>query len=211
MILLIRAFSTGFYAGNVAVGGTYVKQPPVWGEELYFDGTKVRANADIDSLADRVELAAEQHVQQLFARDEEDAIDNQDTPISSAADLVTKYDGKRLTGSRKPWYQRVADKKVSVTDPDATPMKPSEGGSAVLGYHDHYVVDGGRERIILSALVTPASVMDNTPLLDLIHWVRSRWQLVEHPLSLAQFFLNSKWPDVDCWPRSITEIAYMGL
>jgi hypothetical protein len=56
-------------------------------------------------------------------------------------------------------------------------MKPSEGGSAVLGYHDHYVVDGGRERIILSALVTPASVMDNTPLLDLIHWARSRWQL----------------------------------
>ena len=149
----------------------------VWGEELYFDGTKVRANADIDSLADRVELAAEQHVQQLFAEDEEDAIDNQDIPISSAADLVTKYDGKRLTVVASLGINGLADEKVSITDPDATPMKPSEGGSAVLGYHDHYVVDGGRERIILSALVTPASIMDNTPLLDLIHWVRSRWQL----------------------------------
>jgi hypothetical protein len=56
-------------------------------------------------------------------------------------------------------------------------MKPSGGGSAVLGYHDHYVVDGGRDRIILTALVTPASIMDNTPLLDMIHWVRSRWEL----------------------------------
>ena len=63
----------------------------VWGEELYFDGTKVRANADIDSLVDRVELAAGQHVQQLFAEDGEDAINSQDTPISSAAVLVTKY------------------------------------------------------------------------------------------------------------------------
>jgi hypothetical protein len=25
-----------------------------------------------------------------------------------------------------------------------------------LGYHDHYVVDGGKRRIILAALVTPA-------------------------------------------------------
>jgi hypothetical protein len=33
------------------------------------------------------------------------------------------------------------------------------------------------DRIILSAPVTPASIMDNTPLLDMIHWGRSRWQL----------------------------------
>src|SRR4029450_12927786 len=38
---------------------------------------------------------------------------------------------------------------------------------------DHYVVDGGKARIILSALVTPASITDNTPLLDLVDWVRS--------------------------------------
>jgi hypothetical protein len=29
-------------------------------------------------------------------------------------------------------------------------------GKARLGYHDHYVVDGGKRRIILAALVTPA-------------------------------------------------------
>lgn len=47
----------------------------------------------------------------------------------------------------------------------------------MLGYRDHYVVDGGKSRIILSALVTPASIMDNTPMLDLVDWVRSRWRL----------------------------------
>jgi hypothetical protein len=37
------------------------------------------------------------------------------------------------------------------------------------GYHDHCVVDGGKARIILSVLVTPASIMDNTPMLDMVH------------------------------------------
>ena len=63
------------------------------------------------------------------------------------------------------------------TDPDAAPMRRQGGGSAVLGYRDHYVVDGGKARIILSTLVSPASVMDNTPMLDLVDWVCHRWQL----------------------------------
>jgi hypothetical protein len=56
-------------------------------------------------------------------------------------------------------------------------MQSSTGGNAMLGYRDHYVVDGGKARIILSALVTPASITDNTPLLDLVDWVRSRWKI----------------------------------
>jgi hypothetical protein len=56
-------------------------------------------------------------------------------------------------------------------------MKPSGGGSAVLGYKDHYIVDGGKQRIILSAFVMPASITDNTPLLDMVRWVCDRWQM----------------------------------
>lgn len=37
-------------------------------------------------------------------------------------------------------------------------------------------MDGGKAWIILSVLVTPASIMD-TPMLDLVDWVKSRWQL----------------------------------
>jgi hypothetical protein len=37
-----------------------------------------------------------------------------------------------------------------------------------LGYHDHDVVDGGKRRIILAALVTPADVMENQPMQDLL-------------------------------------------
>jgi hypothetical protein len=92
-------------------------------------------------------------------------------------DLVEKYNGERLTGLHKPSYKRITDEKVSLTDPDAAPMRAQGGGSAVLGYRDHYIVDGGKARIILSALVSPASIMDNTPLLDLIDWTCSRWQL----------------------------------
>jgi hypothetical protein len=51
------------------------------------------------------------------------------------------------------------------------------GGGLDLGYHDHYVVDGGKARIILAALVTPAEVMENQPMLDLLWRVCFRWKL----------------------------------
>jgi hypothetical protein len=46
-----------------------------------------------------------------------------------------------------------------------------------LGYHDHDVVDGGRARIVLAALVTPAEVRENLPALDLLWRVCFRWKL----------------------------------
>jgi hypothetical protein len=75
-----------------------------------------------------------------------------------------------------PGYQRSGDWQVSTTDPDAKPMKHT-GQRALLGYHDHYVVDGGKDRIILYALVTPADVMENEPMLDLLQRVSFRWHL----------------------------------
>jgi hypothetical protein len=73
-------------------------------------------------------------------------------------------------------YQRTADFKVSTTDPDATSMR-LKGGGTRLGYHTHYVVDGGKARIILQVLVTPSEVMDNQPMRDLIFRTRFRWKL----------------------------------
>ncbi len=58
-----------------------------------------------------------------------------------------------------------------------SPRGAQDGGSAVLGYRDHYIDDGGKARIILLALVAPISIMDNTPLLDLIDWTCSRWHI----------------------------------
>jgi transposase len=72
-------------------------------------------------------------------------------------------------------YRRMADFWVSTTDPDATMMN-SKGGTR-LGYHTHYVVDGGKARIIMAVLVTPSEVMENQPVLDLLWRVRFRWKL----------------------------------
>ncbi|MDP9316544.1 MAG: transposase, partial [Chloroflexota bacterium] len=74
------------------------------------------------------------------------------------------------------YYQRQADIWVNTTDPDATMMHKKGGGSA-MGYHTHYAVDGGKARIILTALVTPSEVMDNQPMQDLLWHSRCRWQL----------------------------------
>src|SRR5262249_27420095 len=46
-----------------------------------------------------------------------------------------------------------------------------------LGYRPPYVVDGGKARIVLAALVTPAEVMENQPALDLVWRTRFRWDL----------------------------------
>jgi hypothetical protein len=72
-------------------------------------------------------------------------------------------------------YQRLADYLVSTTDPDATLMETSKG--ADMGYRTHYVVDGGKARVILGVLVTPSEVMDNQPIRDLIFRTRFRWKL----------------------------------
>ncbi len=50
-------------------------------------------------------------------------------------------------------------------------------GGLHFGYHDHYAVDGGKARIILGVLVTPADVMENQPFLDMLWRVCFRWQL----------------------------------
>jgi hypothetical protein len=73
-------------------------------------------------------------------------------------------------------YQRTADFRISTTDPDATPMS-LKGGGTHLGYHTHYVVDGGKSRIILATLVVPGEVMDNQPMLDLLWQVSFRWRV----------------------------------
>jgi transposase len=73
-------------------------------------------------------------------------------------------------------YRRMADFVVSTTDPDATVM-PIKGQGRHLGYHSHYVVDGGKARIIMAVLVTPSEVMENQPMLDMIWRTRFRWHL----------------------------------
>jgi len=79
---------------------------------------------------------------------------------------------------RRGNYQRMADFQVSTTDPEASLMQVKGGGSH-LGSHTHYIVDGGKARIILAALVTPSEVMENQPVLDLLWRTRFRWKL--HP------------------------------
>jgi len=54
-------------------------------------------------------------------------------------------------------------------------METSKG--ADMGYRTHYVVDGGKARVILGVLVTPSEVMDNQPMRDLIFRTRFRWKL----------------------------------
>ena len=52
-------------------------------------------------------------------------------------------------------------------------------GRKVLGYQDHYLVDGGKARIILHAFVTPGDVAANMVLLDQLH--RTMFRRKFHP------------------------------
>jgi transposase len=160
----------------------------VWGRELYFDATKVEAHAGIPSLVPRFYYDAKTHLAGLFASevaedDEEPATVDDDLPHGIVR-LPTAIDADSVpTGDGPPWrlleerrldpnrpshrgYRRTSDFRVSPTDPDASPMW--DWGAIRLGYHDHYVVDGGKRRIILAALVTPADVMESQAMQDLL-------------------------------------------
>lgn len=176
----------------------------VWGQELYLDATQVAANAALASLQPR--FAVEAHLAQLFApEDDGDGEDRtgdptgdpdgtgSDPPMRLPAGLTDEARSQlaERAAQRHDWlggagrpnrtktsgsYRRTADFRVSTTDPDATLM-PRGDGRTRLGYQDHYVVDGGRARIILTVLVTPAEVQENQPALDLLWRVRFRWKL----------------------------------
>ena len=174
----------------------------VWGEELYIDATKVEANAATDSLRPR--FAVDAHLARLFSADgdERDGRDGSGDPdgegggdeptrlpvvlpeeaqVELAERSAARHDwignaGRPERSVTRGTYRRTADFRVSVTDPDATPMLRGDGRTH-LGYQDHYVVDGGKARIVLMALVAPAEVQENQPALDLLWRVRFRRKL----------------------------------
>jgi len=183
----------------------------VCGEELFFDATKVRANAALDSAAPRLREVVDGHLVDLFPSTGDTAAAAMETCMPGDADAAPAEvvptpirpdpaapGAADAAGQPEPvtpprWdllaqcrldparpaargYERASDWRVSTTDPDAALMK-ARGQRAALGYHDHYVVDGGKARVILHALVTPADVMENEPMLDQLRRVQFRWRL----------------------------------
>jgi transposase len=166
----------------------------IWGKELYFDATQVKANASLDSIAPR--FAVEAHLGELFTDDRVDepaAVEDESQPIElpvataqaareQLADANERRhdwldrDGAPDRTIMRAGYQRRSDFEARTTDPDAALMAVKKGGLH-LGYHDHYAVDGGKARIVLGVLVTPADVMDNQPFLDLLWRARCRWRI----------------------------------
>ncbi len=149
-----------------------VKAGLVQGEELIFDATKVRANASMDSLIPRLRLLTEEHLAQLEPSEQPETLWASN---DARWDLLEEC---RLDPDRpaSEGYERKSDRQVSTTDPDAVAMK-ARGERVALGYHDHYVIDGGKARIILNALVTPADVMENSPMLPLLCRAMFRWRV----------------------------------
>ncbi len=149
-----------------------VKAGLVRGEELIFDATKVRANASMDSLIPRLRLLTEEHLAQLEPPELPTTLADMN---DARGDLLEEC---RLDPARPaaPGYERKSDRFVSTTDADAVAMSTGRE-KASLGFHDHYVIDGGKARIILYALVTPADVMENQPMLALLRRAIFRWRI----------------------------------
>jgi transposase len=168
----------------------------VWGEELFIDATKVEANASMESRVPR--FAAEAHLGGLFGDEgaaRTEAEDEAPGP-SAEADLLVALPAaseralRAKNAQREDWisregkpdrtivrngYRRRSDYELSPTDPDASLMQHKKGATR-MGYHAHYVVDGGKARVILQALVTPADVTENQPMLDLLFRTRFLWR-----------------------------------
>jgi transposase len=168
----------------------------VWGKELYFDATKVEANASLDSMRSRslMEHGLEEHLAGIFP-EEEQPQEGANTLQSTAVGPAGQVEGQALSEAnarQHRWiagagrqqrevvrwgYRRMADLRASATDPDASPMQCKNKGASRLGYLAHYVVDGGKARVILDVLVTPAEVTENLPMLELLFRSRFRWRL----------------------------------
>ena len=169
----------------------------VWGEELFFDATKVEANASIDSTRSRslVEGRLEEHLEGVFPEgvvpvqeaDHSGVIAGFVGPQGDERRELAQTNarqhrwiagaGRQERDSARWGYTRMADMRVSTTDPDASPMHQKNKRSGRLGYLTHYAVDGGKARVILNVLVTAAEVTENLPMQEMLFRSTFRWGL----------------------------------
>ncbi|HET7272223.1 MAG TPA: transposase [Rubrobacter sp.] len=134
----------------------------VWGKELFFDATKVEANASLDSAGSRAlaEHRLGEHLAGVFLEEEPRSLDG----IPSGLAVVGPEGQERQTltqtnAGRHRWiagngrqervvrwgYRRMADLRMSITDPDA--------------------------------LVTPVEVNESLTMLEMLFKSRFRWRL----------------------------------
>jgi hypothetical protein len=154
----------------------------VWGKEVYIDATKMVADASVESMTPRFAVAARAHVYDLFAQAAEEPArigPSEEAPELAAANAA-RHDflaqaGRQQRARTFAHFWRASDRLVSTTDPDATHLALRDGTR--LGYRGNYLVDGGRARIILAALATPAEVPEERVAPDLLWYARARWRL----------------------------------
>ena len=75
----------------------------VWGEELYFDSTKVQANAALDSLAPR--WAVEAHLDELF-EEEEPTTAEKTSPAVAALPMANDRELRAKNAAKCDWISR---------------------------------------------------------------------------------------------------------
>ncbi len=172
------------------------------------DATRVPGNAAMASLVPRLKAVINDHLVELFADGIGPGESSDDgAHAGEAPPDITRPDPRRLPvpatdpppeqatprwdllatcrldPQRPPFgpYQRISDRTVSRTDPDACALLMRDGRS-VLGYQTHELVDGGRARLILRALVTPGDVTETNVAVDQLHRVIFRRKI--HPQRL---------------------------
>jgi transposase len=155
---------------------TCAKAGLVRGEELFFDATKVEANASLESMRSRslVEGHLEEHLAGMFGEETSFPTRGKERPDEVVVGVVgaggeerggeerralarenalrhrwIASNGRQERGLVRWGYKRMADLRVSPTDPDASPMHEKKKSAGRLGYLTHYVVDGGKARVIL--------------------------------------------------------------
>src|SRR4051812_35596987 len=130
--------------------GLCIEAGLVWGEELYFDATKVDANASLDSIATR--FYVEEHLEEVFSTAEEPppnaeqeddvstASERGELPVAELYELSSvsnnalaeenaaredwiSRDGRHRREQKGLWYRRKADFLASKTDPDSSPIE----------------------------------------------------------------------------------------
>jgi transposase len=173
----------------------------VWGEELFFDATKVEANASLDSMRSRslLEGRLEEHLVGVFTEDaplaqnEGHLVAAEVGPAGRERQELARTNagahrwiaeaGHQERGVVRWGYKRMADLRMSTTEPDASPMHQKKQSASRLGYLTHYVVDGGKARVILDVLVTGAEVTENLPMQEMLFRNTFRWRLRPHSVT----------------------------
>jgi transposase len=176
-----------------------VEKGLVKGEKIFADGTLIKANASLKSLAARSDapspsLSPNEYVEKVFQENPTKSEHNSERNDDNNTPPETNYTVKTVRKSSRSRRSFNLDH-MSRTDPEASYV--ARKGKRMFSYKYHFTIDQ-KERVITAVVMTPGAISEDKVLEEL---------LLKQPVKINEVCADSQYGTAEnyamCWKRDV--------